>query len=142
MALAKSICRPSSERGFSLVETLLATMLLVTGVVATAHMFVIATRGNITAQRGTFTATLAEEKMEQLRGLAWGFDPVGLPISDFTTDTSVEPAGPNGTGLTPSPPNTLSADTQGYVDYIDRFGKSLGGGVNPPINTVYVRRWS
>ena len=121
---------------------MLATLLLVTGIIGTAHMFVIATRGNLSAQRGTFSATLAQEKMEQLRGLAWGFDPVGLPISDFTTNIAIDPPAVGGSGLSPSPANALSSNVNGYVDYIDRFGKTLGGGVNPPPGTVYVRRWS
>lgn len=121
---------------------MLATLLLVTGVIGTAHMLVIATRGNITAQRGTFTATLAQEKMEQLRALAWGFDPVGLPISDYTTNTTVDPPAADGTGLSPSPANALSSNVDGYVDYIDRHGECLGGGPNVPPAAVYVRRWS
>jgi type II secretory pathway pseudopilin PulG len=140
MALAESSC--NNERGFSLIEVMLATLVLVTGVIGTAQMFVIAIRSNMAAQRGTYTATLAQEKMEQLRSLAWGFDPVGLPISDYTTDVSVDPPVNNGTGLSPSPGNALSANVNGYVDYIDRYGRSLGGGANMPTATVYVRRWS
>jgi hypothetical protein len=117
-------------------------MLLVTGVVATAQMFVVATRGNLAAQRGTFTTTLAQEKLEQLRGLAWGFDPAGLPISDYTTNISVDPPAAGGLGLSASPPNALSANVDGYVDYLDRYGRSLGGGADVPPNAVYVRRWS
>ena len=117
-------------------------MLLVTGVVATAQMFVMATRSNFSAQRGTFTATLAQEKMEQLRGLTWGFDPVGLPITDLTTDLAVDPPTTTGVGLSTSPQNALSANVVGYVDYVDRYGRTLGGGLNAPADTVYVRRWS
>jgi type II secretory pathway pseudopilin PulG len=142
MALAESSCRRTDERGFSLIETMLATMLLATGVLATAQMFIVATRSNMAAQRGTFTATLAQEKMEQLRGLSWGFDPVGLPISDYTTNVAVNPATADGVGLSPSPANALSANVDGYVDYVDRFGRSLGGGAVVPPNAVYVRRWS
>ena len=143
MVLAKSSCRPTDERGFSLVETLLATMLMVTGVIATAQMFVLATRGNMSAQRGTFTATLAQEKMEQLRGLTWGYDPVGLPITDLASNISVDPPTANGgVGLSASPANALSSNVQGYVDYVDRYGRTLGGGLNTPGDAVYVRRWS
>lgn len=135
--------RARSEAGFSLTETLVATMLLATALVATAQLFVVATRSNLTAQRSTYAATLAQEKMEQLRGLTWGFDAIGLPESDFSTDLSVEPANPmGGVGLTPSPTDSLSSNTVGYVDYVDRFGNTLGGGTQAPEGTVYVRRWS
>lgn len=121
---------------------MIATLLLVLGVIGTAQMFIIATRANMTSQRGTFTATLAQEKMEQLRGLAWGFDPAGLPISDFTTNTAVDPPVNNGAGLAASPSNALSSNVDGYVDYLDRYGRTLGGGPNVLPGAVYVRRWS
>ena len=121
----------------------MATLLLATGVVSVAHLFVIATRANLSAQRQTFASTLAQEKMEQLRGLAWGFDDVGLPISDYETDLAVDPPDPDaGVGLSPSPGDALAANVNGYVDYLDRHGESLGGGETVPANTVYVRRWS
>src|SRR5688572_7021194 len=107
MALEKSFSHNSrGDAGFSLVETLVAIILLTTALVSTAQLFVIATRANMAAQKTTFAATLAHEKMEQLRGLAWGFDDLGLPISDFSTDLTTEPPVPNGgAGLAPSPGN-------------------------------------
>ena len=98
----------------------MATLLLATGVVSVAHLFVIATRANLSAQRQTFASTLAQEKMEQLRGLAWGFDDVGLPISDYDTDLAVDPPDPDaGVGLSPSPGDALAANVNGYVDYLE-----------------------
>lgn len=132
----------NSEAGFSLLETLIATFLLAGGVLATAQMFILATRSNANSMQTTYTAALAQEKMEQLRSLTWGFDQVGLPIQDYTTNTAVDPPQDNGVGLTPSPDNALSANTAGYVDYLSRDGTSLGGGAQVPNGTVYVRRWS
>ena len=142
MALAKSSFNSSSASGFSLIETLLATALLAGGVLATAQMFILATRSNSNAMSSTYTATLAQEKMEQLRSLTWGFDNVGLPIQDYTTNTAVDPPLDNGTGLTPSPDNALSSNVSGYVDYIGRDGASLGGGAQVPSEARFVRRWS
>ena len=142
MALAKSSFS-NSQAGFSLIETMVATLLLATALVSTAHLMVVGTRANMAAQRSTFAATLAQEKMEQLRGLAWGFDDLGLPINDFTTDLTVDPpTAAGGTGLTPSPGDSLAANMTGYVDYVDRYGNTLGGGTAAPANTIYVRRWS
>ena len=133
----------SNEAGFSLAETLVATALLATAIVSSAQMFVLAARSNIASQRTSFTTTLAEEKMEQLRALAWGFDEIGLPINDYTSNTAVDPPeAEGGTGLSQSPESALAANTDGYVDYLDRFGNSLGGGTAVPADTVYVRRWS
>src|SRR5262245_55177549 len=125
MALAECSCSNarSDESGFSLPEVMVATVLLATAIVSVAQLFVLATRSNLAAQRQTFTATLAQEKMEQLRGLAWGFDDVGLPISDYNTNLATEPPDPDGgVGLSPSPDSALSSNIVGYVDYVDRFG--------------------
>src|SRR5262245_29434507 len=145
MALAKCNCSSArrADAGFSLIETMVATLLLTTAVVSVAQLFVLATRSNLAAQRQTFAATLAQEKMEQLRGLAWGFDDVGLPISDYATNLAVDPPNPeDGVGLSPSPANALSANVDGYVDYLDRHGEALGGGHNGPSEAGYVGRSS
>jgi prepilin-type N-terminal cleavage/methylation domain-containing protein len=142
MALARS-ASSRSESGFSLVEVMVATTLLAVGLVSLAQLFAVAAANNTNAHNSTFAAVLAEQKMEQLRALAWGFDPVGLPISDSTTNTAAQPeTSTGGTGLSPSPDTSLVENTPGYVDYVDRFGNILGGGSTAPSGTVYVRRWS
>src|SRR5688572_5110601 len=142
MGLAKSRSSDSAA-GFSLVEVLIATMLLATALVMLAQLFALSTQSNIGARNTTYTAVLAQQKLEELRALTWGFDTQGLPISDTSTNTAVSPETPaGGTGLAPSPAGTLGANTAGYVDYIGQFGDKLGGGAAPPANTVFVRRWS
>ena len=122
---------------------MVATGILATALVALAQMFAISVKNNQAARTGSYAVSLAEQKMEQLRGLTYGFDTIGLPITDTTTDTAAAVETPNGgVGLTPSPANTLTANTTGYVDYIDQFGKIIGGGTTPPTTTVYIRRWS
>lgn len=140
--LAKSSSSSNSESGFSLVETLVATAILATSLVSLAQLFVVATQSNAVAKNGGTTMILAQQKMEQLRGLTWGFDSVGLPLSDTTTDTAKSPETAGGTGLLPSPANSLWANTDGYVDYISATGRSLGGGTSVPTGTAYIRRWS
>src|SRR5258706_2687635 len=106
-------------------------------------MFAISVANNHDSRTGSYAVTLAEQKMEQLRGLTYGFDTIGLPITDTATDTTQPTETPNGgTGLTPSPAGTLVANTNGYVDYIDSFGNILGGGQAIRNKTVYIRRWS
>ena len=132
----------SSESGFSLVETLIASAILGVSLVSLAELFGIAAQANATAKNGGMTMILAAQKMEQLRGLTWGFDAVGVPLTDTATDTAQVPeAGTGGTGLSPSSTNTLQASTDGYVDYLDNGGRSLGGGTAVPMNTAYIRRW-
>ena len=141
MALAKS--RFSSAAGFSLIEVMVATVLLATAVVTLAQLFGLSSRSNLSARNSSYTTILAEQKVEELRSLAWGFDSQGLPMSDITTNTAVSPEEPvGGTGLSPSPPSALQENTDGYVDYVDEFGNKLGGGSTPPDQTRYTRRWS
>ena len=143
MGLEKSRSSASSASGFSLVEVLIATLILATALVSLAQLFAMSTRSNMGARNTTYTAVLAQQKLEELRSLTWGFDIQGLPISDTTTNTAVSPETPaGGTGLAPSPAGTLGANTDGYVDYVGQFGDKLGGGAVPPAGTVYVRRWS
>ena len=63
----------------------------------------MAAQANLGAKWQTSTAILATEKMEQLRGLTWGFDNtgLGLPLSDTTTDLCYDP--PTNNGLGPQP---------------------------------------
>jgi type II secretory pathway pseudopilin PulG len=132
----------SAESGFTFVETMVATGILATSLVALAQLFAVSVKTTGAARSGTFAAVMAQQKVEQLRALSWGFDTLGLPISDTNTDTTVSPeAVSGGTGLAPSSGNTLQASTTGYVDYLDNFGHQLGGGTNPPAGATYIRRW-
>src|SRR5512142_2704595 len=100
--------------------------MLATSIVALGQLFAIAVTSNKVARSATFATTLAEQKMEQLRGLTWGFDLAGLPLSDPTPDISVVPPTANGTGLAPAVTDTLVANTTGFVDYLDAYGKWIG----------------
>lgn len=143
VATARGVSRATEPRGFTLIEVLVATTVLVVGVVALASLAGVATRANIAARTSTFTAVLAAAKMEQLRALAWGFDALGAPISDSTTDLTVFPATSGaGVGLGPSPPDALAHNTEGYCDFLDANGRSLGGGPVPPPQALFIRRWS
>ena len=109
-----------------------------------AQMFGISTRANLIARSQTSTTTLAEQKMEQLRGLTWGFDldGMGLPVSDTSSNISVYPSTQSGSGLNPSPADSLEQNTSGFVDFLDAGGTWVGTGTQPPSTAVYVRRWS
>ena len=121
----------------------MATGILATALVSLAQLFAISTSANMAARNAGTTMIYAEQKLEQLRALSFTLDAAGLPINDSATDTSVyPPAAAGGTGLSPSPTNTIQANTDGYVDYLDMHGKALGGGTTVPTNTAYIRRWS
>lgn len=102
--------------------------LMASALVSLAQLFAISVSSNHSAATLTYTAVLAEQKMEQLRGLAWAFDNAGQPLSDA--------------GLSASPQGTLTGNTPGWVDYLDQFGRVVGDGAAPPPKTVYIRRWA
>ena len=60
-----------SERGFSLVEVLIASTILVVALLSLAQLLSLATAGNAAAGRATFSAVLAAEKLEELHTLPW-----------------------------------------------------------------------
>ena len=133
----------TSEAGFSLVETMVATTLLAGAVVVLGQMFALSMADNTSARTGTFVAVLAEQKMEQLRGLTWGFDIIGLPLTDTSSNIALPiQSGTGGPGLSPSPSDSLRSNVAGYVDYVDQFGRIIGGGATVPATAVYIRRWS
>lgn len=135
--------RLGGDRGFSLTETIVASAILVTGLVSVAQLFIVSTDANRSARRVTAATVLAQQKIEQLRGLTWGYDPFGLPVSDFTTNIAVTPPQPSGGfGLQASPGGALDTATTGYCDYLSAYGEWLGSGTTPPSGSVYVRRWS
>lgn len=134
----------SNNRGFSLVEVLVSMGLLTAVSLGVAQLFALSTRANVVAKGQTSTTAMAEQKLEQLRGLTWGFDLAGqgLPVSDTTTNLTVSPPTHDGSGLNPSPSDSLEQNTDGFVDFLDGSGSWVGTGTTPPANAVYIRRWS
>ena len=133
-----------NSRGFSLIEVMISMTLLTVVSLGVAQVFAVSTRSNLVARGQSSATTLAEQKLEQLRGLTWGFDldGQGLPLSDTTTNLAVYPPTATGSGLNPSPVNSLEENTAGYVDYLDANGTWVGTGTTPPGTAMYIRRWS
>jgi prepilin-type N-terminal cleavage/methylation domain-containing protein len=128
-------------RGFSLLEVLIASAVITVAVVGLVPLLIISTRANTNARATTFAAVLAQQKMEQLRSLAWSVDAGGTPVSDTTTDITVVPnRSEGGVGLSASPAGALDRDTSGYVDFLDADGKVLPD--DPTAIPTFIRRWS
>lgn len=98
--------------GFSLIEVLIATAIVVGGTAALAPLFLLSGDANRVAGGSSIALLAAQQKLEELR------------------------AAPDENA---SPSAALAADTAGYVDYLDAAGVPLadsGGGA------MFVRRWS
>jgi prepilin-type N-terminal cleavage/methylation domain-containing protein len=131
-----------SGRGFTLVEVLVASALLIVAATGLAQLVAIGARANHRAKGLTTTAFLAAQKMEQLRSLSWVYDEVGGLRSDMSTDVSREPLAGGGLGLSITPSGSLEQSLDGCADYVDAAGHWLGTGTRPPGNSVFVRRWA
>jgi type II secretory pathway pseudopilin PulG len=113
----------ASERGFTLVETIVATGILVTALAGVAQLFVLGT--HLTRRAGASGRALvaAQDKLESLRGQPFTYDPGGASVT--------APA------LQPSPPTTLTADTEPYADWLDVDGAAQ----DTADGAILVRRW-
>jgi hypothetical protein len=135
--------RGGGSSGFALLDVLVTAGLVVTVAAGASQILAVAIRATHSARMRTVATLLASEKLEQLRSLAWthttaGSPAISFPVSDVTTDLSVDPATDAGPGLLPSPAGTLQADVAQYVDYVDGTGRTVGG----LAGAVFVRRWA
>ena len=84
-------------RGFSLLEVLLATSLLATGVLSLAHLLAVGVGVNVASKDVTEATVLPAQKIEELRG---GGDLTGgeEAIGGFRRRWSVEPLAGSSSG--------------------------------------------
>ena len=136
----------ADTRGFTLIEVLIATALLVAMCIGVAQLLAIGSVSGRASRFGTATALLAAARVEQIRSLHWTYEPGAgaavIPRSDLSANLSVEVPTDGGPGLAPSPAGTLAANVPPYVDYLDFQGRWVGNGVSPPPEAVYIRRWA
>jgi hypothetical protein len=115
----------TTARGFTLVEALIASLLVASAIVALAHLVALGAEQSLGSRRATSAWTIAQSKVEQLR------------LEEFTYDADGSRV--TGPGLAMSPAQSLEADTSGFVDYVDAFGVAVApDGVIAP---DYARRW-
>ncbi|RPJ84249.1 MAG: prepilin-type N-terminal cleavage/methylation domain-containing protein, partial [Acidobacteria bacterium] len=105
-----------SQSGFTLLEIAIALGLLAGVLVALAQVILYAGLTTVAARRVAVASVAASEKLEQLRGLAWGVDEAGGQVQDLQSDVSgafVTESG--GIGLSLSPGDSLGRDVPGFV---------------------------
>jgi len=108
------------EQGTSLIEALVASLIMTTGVATMAQLFSLSIASNAAARRSTIATVLAEQKIEQLR---------------------VE-AAVAGSAFPASPPSSLDQSTDGFVDHLGVDGRVVSTSTQPPAQAIYTRRWS
>jgi prepilin-type N-terminal cleavage/methylation domain-containing protein len=109
---------PMKAAGFSLIEVLVATAIVVGGMAALAPLFMLSGDANRVAAGASISVLAAQQKLEELRA---------------APDHNASPSG------------ALTEDTAGHVDYLDAEGVPLadsGGGIQAPSGAMFIRRWS
>jgi len=126
----RNLLRRKSQAGMTLIETLIALVVLMIVAVNVMALAIVAistteNQGHLSAR----TAEYAQDKMEQLLSLAYG---------DSTSDTTVFPTlNTGGTGLAIGGSSNPSAPVASYVDYLDVSGNLVPSGSN----WYYIRVW-
>ena len=115
--------RWNPAHGFSLLEVLVATSLVLIGSAALGQLFVVAVRANARGRAMTMSLLLAEQKLEE----------VVAAFAEQDLAGGISSASPEG---------ALDRSAPSFSDFVDRDGRSLGGGMTPPSGAVYLRRWS
>ena len=124
----------NTERGTTLIETVIATTLLMVVMVgllsmaAARHRLYREPRASRSAHDG-----YAQDKMEQL---------LALVFTDAVSNTVVFPAtSGGGSGLAVGGSSNTATPVNNYVDWLAQDGSLLGGGTAPPANWFYERVW-
>ncbi len=125
------------EDGFGLIETLVASLMLVVMLAGLLSVgsYALATTEN-RGHLSTRTTEYAQDKMEQLLSLAYG---------DEQSDTTQFPsANTGGTGLAIGGSADPAAPVVGYADYLNQSGTLLCpcASANPPDGWFYRRVWA
>ena len=100
----------NSERGFSLLEVVMAAGIVAGAFAALAQVLAMSVASNLSARSGSAATVLAVQKMEQLRGLPWGARAPGVDYLDLGGNVLGEGD--------PSPPGTV---------YVRRWSVQLSG---------------
>jgi type II secretory pathway pseudopilin PulG len=114
------------DDGFTLVETVVATAVLVTALVGLAQLLAFSARSAQSAGHQAAALTAAQGQVEFLRSVAFSYGPLGEALTDAA--------------LASSGGGSLTVDTAGFVDYLNATGESVDVDGSKH-GAVWTRRW-
>jgi type IV pilus modification protein PilV len=98
------------QAGFTLVEALIAIVVLVFGLLAVTNLMLIGASSNSVANQSSATTALASEQLERLKAAPWNTVTTGGSLTSDTTnffrDDNIDGVGPIHTRWQISSPNT------------------------------------
>ena len=123
--------RLSRESGVTLIESMLAAVILLVGVIAIMRLMAVAVGQNLSqGDVQTRVSEYCEDKMEQLMALSY---------TDVSSNTTVfPPTTTGGVGLSVGGSSSLASPASGYSDYLDISGNLLSSSTG----AYYQRVWS
>ena len=116
---------PKSPEGFTLLETLIATGILVTALAGIAQLFVLTARTTRDSGANGVALVAAQAKLEMLRSLQLAYGAAG----ELLTDPALEA----------SPSRSLLEDTANYFDALDETGGIVA---DEEAAAAFTRRWA
>ncbi len=121
--------RLRDESGITLVESMIAMLIMLAGLLAMAQVITFCVvAGKTYGRDATKTTASAHDKMEEL---------TGLDFSDTTANVAVDAPFPaNGSGLSAGGSIAPSAPVPGYADYLDFTGSRTTAAA-----AAYTRQW-
>jgi type II secretory pathway pseudopilin PulG len=114
----------SREEGFTLVESLVAIVVLVFGLIAVTNLMLVAASSNTVANQGTAATTSASERMEILRNMQFATLLASSGAGSLTANVGpTGPCSPAAAGAVPLPPTTFNCtdDIQGVGTVVTRW---------------------
>lgn len=127
MSSCERVRRRHDERGFSLVEIVIAMALLAMLLVAALPMFLSMVRGTVVTRQQTQAKNLAQERLEQIRDLRYHVDRQNGPFLDMLDIYYT-----NATASSPSTTVTVGGDS-----LTGRYIPSGGGTGGEPVAPYY-----
>ena len=112
----------TSARGFTLVETVIATGVLITVIAGVAQLFALSARFTRDAGRIDVALIAAQDKLESLRALRFGYDADGVPVTDPR--------------LQASSPTSLHENIDSHFEWLQSDGS-----IGIEAGSSYLRRW-
>lgn len=116
----------SSHGGFTLLETVLATGILVTALAGIAQLFALSVRSTMDSGSQAAALAAAQDKIEHLRSLAFSYGLLGEPVTD--------------PGLASTGAQSLTEDTTGAVDFVNAEGAAVDV-TAASHGATFTRRW-
>lgn len=124
------------EKGFTIIEVLVTTIILTVGLMALASVQTGAVGTNYNSQRMTIATILAQDKIEELKNLAWNDNQIREVNANFTVDTNSD--GVMDDFNWANPDHTNSDGVGGIANPIDQSGAHVSSGL---ATDGYTRVW-